>query len=152
MTVTKGRLWLPFKDWEGPVGTFDWPIQLESMDGERSVHLDALVDTGSSFTSAPASLLGQLGVVSKIKVEMELADGRTAICDIGEARASVSGRSATTWVIFGDDDARPLLGAYTLEGLLLTVDPWKLEVVPAPYFLGRRSPSNTRRRRPRPTS
>ena len=135
MIGTRGRLWLPFKDWEGPVGTFDWPIQLESMDGERSVQLDALVDTDSSFTSAPASLLDELGVVPKAKVEMELADGRTNLYDIGEARATIGERSATTWVIFGEDDARPLLGAYTLEGLLLTVDPRKLEVVPAPYFL-----------------
>ena len=128
-------MWLPFKDWEGPVGTFDWPIRLDSMNSERSLHLDALVDTGSSFTSAPASLLHELGVVPKAKVRMELADGRTAVYDIGEARATVSGRSNTTWVVFGDDGARPLLGAYTLEGLLLTVDPWKLEVVPSPYFL-----------------
>lgn len=127
-------MWLPFKDWEGPVGTFDWPIQFDSMDGERSVQLDALVDTGSSFTSAPASLLSQLGVAPRMKVEMELADGRTALYDMGEARATVSGRSATTWVVFGDEDARPLLGAHTLQTLLLTVDPWKHEVVPAPYF------------------
>ena len=127
-------MWLPFKDWEGPVGTFDWPIQFESIDGERSVQLNALVDTGSSFTSAPASLLGQLGVVPRMKVEMELADGRTALYDMGEARATVCGRSATTWVMFGDEDARPLLGAHALQTLLLTVDPWKHEVVPAPYF------------------
>ncbi|MCY3651298.1 MAG: hypothetical protein OXG40_16255 [Acidimicrobiaceae bacterium] len=131
----RGRMWLPFKDWEGPVGTFDWPIRLDSMDGERSLHLDALVDTGSSCTSAPAGLLRELGVVPKVKVRMELADGRTAIYDMGEARATVSGRSAITWVTFGDDDARPLLGAHTLQGLLLTVDPWKHEVVPTPYLL-----------------
>lgn len=135
MIRTRGRLWLPFKDWEGPVGTFDWPIQLESMDGERSVQLDALVDTGSSFTFAPACLLHEMGVVPKMRVEMELADGRTNVYDIGEALATVSGRSTTTWVIFGEDDTRPLLGAYTLEGLILTVDPRKLEVVPAPYLL-----------------
>lgn len=127
-------MWLPFKDWEGPVGTFNWPIQFDSMDGERSVQLDALVDTGSSFTSAPASLLDQLGVAPRMKVEMELADGRTALYDMGEARVTVSGRSATTWVTFGDEDARPLLGAHALQTLLLTVDPWKHEVVPSPYF------------------
>lgn len=128
-------MWLPFKDWEGPVGTFNWPIQFDSTDGERSVQLDALVDTGSSFTSAPAGLLGRLGVAPRMKVEMELADGRTALYDMGEVRTTVSGRTATTWVVFGDEDAGPLLGAHTLQALLLTVDPWKHEVVPSPYFL-----------------
>ena len=90
------------------MGVFNWPVRLDSTDAERSLQLDALV---------------------------ELADGRTNLYDIGEARATIGERSATTWVIFGEDDARPLLGAYTLEGLLLTVDPRKLAVVPAPYFL-----------------
>ncbi len=116
------------------MGTFNWPIRLDSPDGKRFLHLDALVDTGSSMTSVPASLLVRLGVVPRMKIEVELADGRTAIYDVGEARATVSERSTNTWVMFGDDGARPLLGAYTLEGLFLTVDPWKLEVVPAPYF------------------
>ena len=98
------------------MGTFDWPIRLDSMDGERSLHLDALVDTGSSFTCAPASLLSDIGIVPKMKAEMELADGRTALYEVGEARATVSGRSVVTWVVFGEEDVRPLLGAYTLEG------------------------------------
>ena len=29
----------------------------------------------------------------------------------------------TTIVVFGEDDAPPLLGAYTLKGLALAVDP-----------------------------
>ena len=106
-------MWLPFKDWEGPVGTFDWPIRLDSLKNDRSLHLDALVDTGSTFTSAPTGLLHELGVVPEMKVEMELADGRIAVYGIGAARATVCGRSAVTRVIFGEDDARPLLGAYT---------------------------------------
>ena len=34
-------------------------------------------------------------------------------------------------MVFGEDDARALLGAYTLEGLRLTVDPAHRTLIPA---------------------
>lgn len=115
------------------VGTFDWPIRLDSMDGNRSVQLDALVDTGSFYTIVPASLLTRLGVAPTDRAGLELADGRRVTYDIGEARATVDGRSVATLVVFGEDGARPLLGAYTLEGLRLSVDPVQETLEPIPY-------------------
>ena len=115
------------------MGTFSWPIRLESIDGTRSLQLDALVDTGSFYTIVPASLLKSLETVPTEKVGLELADGRRVLWDIGEARAMVDGRSVTTLVAFGEDDVDPVLGAYTLEGLRLSVDPFKETLVPIPY-------------------
>ncbi len=115
------------------MGVFNWPIQLQSLDGERSLQLDAMVDTGSSYTIVPASRLRNLGVVPTEKIGLVLADGRRVIYDIGEARATINGRSIPTIVVFGEDGADPLIGAYTLEGLRLAVDPWKLTLVPLPY-------------------
>lgn len=40
-----------------------------------------------------------------------LADGRPVEYDIGEARATINGRSIPTLVVFGEDNARALLGA-----------------------------------------
>ena len=115
------------------MGVFNWPIRLDSMDGERSLQLDALVDTGSSYTIVPASLLRNLGVKPTEEVGLVLADGRNVVCDMGEARATVDGRSIPTIVVFGEEGVDPLLGAYTLEGLRLAVDPVKLRLVPLPY-------------------
>lgn len=115
------------------MGVFDWPIRLESLDGERSLQLDAMVDTGSSYTIVPAHLLRSLGVVPAEKVDLTLADGRRVAWGVGEARATVDGRSTVTWVIFGEEGAGPLLGAYTLEGLRMSVDPWKHTLIPMPY-------------------
>ena len=36
------------------MGVFNWPIQLDSMDGQRSLEIEAMVDTGSSYTIVPA--------------------------------------------------------------------------------------------------
>lgn len=115
------------------MGTFNWPIQLESMDGERSLQLDALVDTGSFYTIVPTNLLRELRVVPTEKVDLELADGRHVMWDIGEARATVNGRSTVTWVVFGMDGVDPVLGRYTLAGLLLDIDLVQGTLVPLSY-------------------
>ena len=51
--------------------------------------------------------------------------------DIDEARVTVNGESVTTRVVFGEDDAPWLLGAYTLEGLALAVDAVDQRLTPA---------------------
>ena len=113
------------------MGVFSRPVRLSSMDGERSLEIEALVDTGASFTMVPADLLDQLGVSPAEKVTLELADGRLVEYDMGRAIASIGGRTEATLVVFGEEDTDPLLGAYTLEGLRLAVDPLHGRLVPA---------------------
>ena len=55
--------------------------------------------------------------------------------DYGQAWASVNGDSVITLVIFGEDDGPALLGAYTLEGLALAVDPVEQRLVPTHLIL-----------------
>ncbi len=113
------------------LGVFNWPIRLDSMDGERSLEIEAMVDTGASYTIVPASLLKQMGVTPIDKIGLVLADGRPVEYDIGRAMATIDGRTEATLVVFGDDNARALLGAYTLEGLRLAADPAHSRLVPA---------------------
>ena len=113
------------------MGVFSWPIRLDSMDGSRSLEIEAMVDTGASYTIVPANLLDDLGVQPIDKLGLVLADGRRVEYDMGEARATINGRSIPTLVVFGEDNARPLLGAYTLEGLRLAVDPTNGRLMPA---------------------
>ncbi|MCY3618818.1 MAG: hypothetical protein OXG66_14155 [Acidimicrobiaceae bacterium] len=115
------------------MGTFNRPVRLDSTDGEQSLQLDALVDTGSFYTIVPTGLLRGLGTVPTEKVGLELADGRRVAWAMGEARATVDGRTVTTLVVFGEDGVEPVLGAYTLEGLRLSVDPVEETLVPIPY-------------------
>ena len=112
------------------MGSFTWPVRLESVDGERAVDIDAMVDTGASYSVAPSSLLEQLGVRRIDSIRLSLADGSSVVYDIGRAIASIDGRRESTLVLFGGDDSRALLGAYTLEGLRLTVDPVHMRLVP----------------------
>ncbi len=112
------------------MGTFSWLLRISSMDGQHTQDIEATVDTGAAYTTLPASLLRELGVEPMGKRRFLLADGRRIEMDYGEARAIVDGESVTTLVVFGDDDAPALLGAYTLEGLALAVDPVEQRLVP----------------------
>ena len=113
------------------MGVFSRPVRLSSMDGERSLDIEALVDTGASFTMVPADLLSELGVSPTGTVTLELADGRRVGYDIGRAMASIGERTEATLVVFGEENTDPLLGAYTLEGLRLAVDPVHGRLIPA---------------------
>ena len=112
------------------MGTFSQTLRLESIDRERSVEMGALVDTGSFYTLVPAKLLKELEVEPFDTYTLELADGSLVDHDVGLAMATVGERTAPTLVLFGHDDVEPLLGAYTLEGLLLAVDPRHTRLVP----------------------
>lgn len=112
------------------MGTFSVEIGIGSRDRDEWVTLDALVDTGASITSAPASLLRGLGVEPRWTQEFKLADGGTRDMEIGEARVRVGGREIATLVMFNDERSMPLLGALALEGVFMGVDPVEKKLVP----------------------
>ena len=117
------------------MGAFTWPIRIANIDGQNSAEFEATVDTGAAYSMLPARQLRELGIVPSYTKTFEFADGRRTELDIGEARATVDGASVTTLVIFAEDEITPLLGAYTLEGLGLAVDPVNQKLVPAKLIL-----------------
>ena len=104
------------------MGTLSKEIEVGTPDGSRYEAVSALVDTGASITALPSSMLGQLGVTVHDQLTFALADGRRIQRDIGQTWIRIDGRSVITLVVFGDEDIRPLLGAYSLQGLMLDVD------------------------------
>ena len=70
------------------MGVFNWPLQLTSMDDQRSLDLDAMVDTSASYTIVPARLLRELGVEPIDKIALVLADGQPVEMDLGQATAT----------------------------------------------------------------
>ena len=106
------------------MGVFRVPIEIGDPAGNRFEEIEAMVDTGASYSVLPASLLHRLGIVPYGAIPMTLADGSIREYELGHATAKIDGNSAPTIVVFGDDNMRvPLLGAYTLEGLALQVNP-----------------------------
>lgn len=110
--------------------TFSWPMEIGDLTGQRFERIEALVDTGASFSIVPAHLLEQLSIGVIDRDVFELGDGRTLEMAIGEARVRIDGRTRVDIVAFGPDGVGPMLGAHTLEAFLLAVDPAGKRLVP----------------------
>ena len=111
---------------------FQVSIEIGDPRGERYERVDAVVDTGATYTLAPASRLRSLGVDPHAIAPFELADGSIREFDIGQTLVRVDGQEVTTLVVFGDEGVEPLLGAYTLEGLRLAADQVRRRLVSVP--------------------
>ena len=117
------------------MGIFNHSLRLSAIDGQQSMEIDATVDTGAAYTTIPARLLRQLGIEPMGQRLFLLADGQRVWMDYGQAWVTVEDESVITIVVFSQDDAPPLLGAYTLEGLALAVDPLHQRLVPTHLIL-----------------
>jgi len=117
------------------MGTFRYPIEIGDPQGERYERVEALVDTGASYTVLPASLLRRFGVEPLERWPFRLADGRQVEYEVGQTQVRIDGRSRFTIVVFGEEGVEPLLGAVTLEELGLAVDPVARQLIPVPGLL-----------------
>ena len=117
------------------MGIFSVDIEIGDPDGNRFESVRALVDTGASYTTIPSSVLREMTVTSHDRVTFILADGRRIQRDVGRTWVRIQGKSEITLVVFGDEDPESLLGAYTLQGLLLGVDTPNERLVPVPGLL-----------------
>ena len=89
----------------------------------RSFEAEFLVDTGALKCMAPSSALKRIGVRIEGKEVFELANGETLEYPYGFARLSFMGAETVTRMIFGPEDAEPLLGVVALEDAGIGVDP-----------------------------
>ena len=90
----------------------------------------ATVDSGASLTSVPAELLADLGIESHATRPFVLADGRRVESPVANALIRIDGEAVADLSVLGEPDEPVLLGARTLEGLFLGVDPVNKRLVP----------------------
>ena len=76
-------------------------------------------------------MLEELGIRAQRKQAFEVADGRRIERDIGYALVRAAGTEAPDLVVFAEPSDMTLLGAHSLEGLNLKIDPIRKELVPA---------------------
>ena len=114
------------------MGTFFHPMTVVGPAGEETV--EALVDTGASFSSMPTSLLSRLGLTPHRRASLKLADGRVAEYGVGHVHARIDGVEEDSLFIFGAEDAPPVIGAHTLQSMLLGVNPVDHTLVPVEGF------------------
>ena len=107
------------------VGTFRTTIHIEhpAHRGIVEVLRDVLVDTGAEATWVPRSVLERLGVLPERSERYQMADGRILERQVGFALVHVGGKATSDDVVFAEPGDTVILGARSLEGLNLRVDP-----------------------------
>jgi predicted aspartyl protease len=104
------------------------PAEAGALRGRRPL----LVDTGSGAPRVAARRLERLGIDREKKdVAFVLANGRQITRSVGFAILRVGEHFTIDEVVFAEPGDLQLLGARTLEGLNLTVDPARRRLVGA---------------------
>ncbi|MBI2149224.1 MAG: clan AA aspartic protease [Acidobacteria bacterium] len=101
-----------------------------------------LVDTGAVDCLVPGKHLRALGLKPRGKRAYELADGSEVTLDVTVAEIEFMGETVGATVIYGPDDAEPILGVAALESAGIEVDPRSQRVkrLPAVRLKSKRSP------------
>ncbi|MBI2103799.1 clan AA aspartic protease [Candidatus Woesebacteria bacterium] len=94
-------------------------------DPKKSIEDKFLVDSGASITVLPADIVKELGIKPIFEKEFILADGKVVKRKIGSALVKFKGIEIPTQVVLGGKNDSKLLGALTLEGMGLALDPFE---------------------------
>lgn len=112
------------------MGTFRHPIRVGRLDGTSSETIEALVDTGATWTWIPRPILDRLAIPPTDHRRLQMANGQIVERESGWALVTAEDVTVPTICIFGDPDSIPLLGAVTLEECSLAPDPVRQRLVP----------------------
>jgi predicted aspartyl protease len=114
-------------------GTFRIDVEIENpaAPSERRTFRSVLVDTGAELSWFPAKSLEELGVVKKKVGHFSQANGTELSRWTGGVSIYVGGLWTIDEVVFGEPNDLILLGARSLEGLNVRVDPIKRILVDA---------------------
>jgi predicted aspartyl protease len=116
------------------MGTFHVGCRVENhVDRSKAVRIQKLlVDTGSECTWIQEKNLEKIGVQREKKdVRFIMANGQVVTRSVGFAILRVGDNFTIDEVVFAEPGDMILLGARTLEGLNLTVDPSRKKLVAA---------------------
>ena len=115
------------------MGTFRIDVEIENpaTPGARQTIANALIDTGAELSWFPRSILEGLGVEPRKIWHFRQADGTVLARSTGAVSVYVAGVWTVDEVVFGEPGDRVLLGARSLEGLNLRVEPATKRLVDA---------------------
>jgi len=116
-------------------GHFRVALQVGNRAGERFEPIEALVDTGATYTWIPRDVLTTLGVTPEEEWPFVLADGREVRYPVAWMLMRIGERTQPTIVVFGEPGSEPILGVFALEGFRLAADPVNRGLISVPGLL-----------------
>jgi clan AA aspartic protease len=120
--------------------------------GGRFEALNALVDTGATYTGIPRDVLEGLGIMPEDQWPFVLADGREVLYPVAWINIRMHGRVQPTIVVFGEPGSEPILGVVTLEEFCLAADPVNRQLISVPGRLKAATGVGSSRVQPRMSS
>ena len=87
--------------------TFTVEIGPANLERANWIVVDALVDTGASTTTAPSSVLRELGIVPIMTKDFRFAQGEVRSMQIGQAWIRIEGQEFVTQVVFNEEGTTP---------------------------------------------
>ena len=114
------------------MGTFTLPIQVGDLAGQQFVDLEALVDTGATYTSIPGSTLDRLGIEIRESRSFELADERIVEYSVGYASIRLEEREIIAMVVFAPQGPAPRWGATAVDTAGFGLYPQHMRLMPDP--------------------
>ena len=115
------------------MGTFRISVELAAVgreDDRRAVH-SVLIDTGSELSWFPAEVLESLAIKRAKLSRFRQASGAVVERWTGAATIYAAGTLTFDEVVFAESTDMTILGARTLEGLNLTIDPANKRLIDA---------------------
>ena len=115
------------------MGTFRTDVEVANpaQPLKRELIRAALVDTGAALSWFPASILQSLGIARLKEWHFRQADGTVLSRWTGGALVHAGSKTTLDEIVFGEPGDLILLGARSLEGLNLRVDPVSMQLVDA---------------------
>ena len=98
--------------------------------GHKSEAVRCLVDSGAIYSLVPGRVLRRLKIKPHSIREFVLANGEVVRRRLATATFEYQGRRGDSMVIVGEPGDDALLGATTLEGFGLVLDPFRRELRP----------------------
>jgi predicted aspartyl protease len=109
----------------------DFEIANPAIPEQRRIIRAALVDTGAELSWIPADMLESLGIERYARARFRQPNGRILERWTGAAFLYVEGKRTADDVVFAERGDMVLLGARSLEGLNLRVEPSNRRLVDA---------------------
>jgi len=119
---------------ETRIGKVVEKVKLTSLfEPEKSVEVDAIIDTGATMVVLPRDIVEKLGLRKMREVKVRYANNKVETKPIyGVVNIELKGRSANLDVLVEEKGSQPLIGQVLLELLDLIVEPKTRKLIPNP--------------------
>ncbi len=113
------------------MGSFSAKLRIwNPLEPDKAAEIEAMVDTGASFSWIHRERLEQMGVTALRKMGFRAIDGSILERDLASVWVASNGFEGPDTVVVAERTDMEVIGVHTIEGLGLAADPVQKRLVP----------------------